>query len=489
MYGKARNVWLQSRGAQDITAATKSTTLGAASVRSLRETGLFRATSAVGLLSLCLGGLLQVQAQVQRVPLDRLHAMLKASASDPQPVGKYVGPGSCSASACHGSISPRNTTKVLQNEYSTWVTEDRHARAYSALTGSLGRQMSAILKIGPAEKAQRCLVCHAISEPEARKARAFDISEGVSCESCHGPSSEWIGPHIQPTAKHADMVRLGLIDNKNLTVRSEKCLTCHLGAPGLSVDHELIAAGHPDLAFELDSFTAIEPPHWVEKDADPLFGMRAWGIGQAVQMRESMLRVARHAQSGPWPEFSEMDCITCHHSLTGPESWRQKQGYTGRRAGDPPYNMARYVMFRKFAEEIDPTTNAELMKATTDVAHLITTMSPDRAAAEAAAKRAASLTDKLLGEMREAQYDRARTQRLLKSIASEADAISKQGERAAEQATMTVDSLYIATAKAGATNAGTRAAIDGLFLQIKNPSAYNAPMFAEQMKKVERTLQ
>lgn len=456
-----------------------------ASVRALRKTGLFCAMFAVGILSVCANG----KAQMQAGSPDHLHALLKASASDPQPVGKFVGPGSCSASACHGSVSPRDKTKVLQNEYSTWVTEDRHARAYSVLTGSLGRQMSAILKIGPAEKAQRCLVCHAISESEGHKAREFDISDGVSCESCHGASSEWLGPHIQPTAKHADMVRLGLIDNKNLTVRSEKCLTCHLGAPGLSVDHELIAAGHPDLAFELDSFTAIEPPHWVEKNTDPLFGMRAWGIGQAVQMRESMLRVARHAQSGPWPEFSEMDCITCHHSLTGPESWRQKEGYGDHRPGDPPYNMARYVVFRKFAEEIDPATNAELMKATAQVAHLITTMSPDRSAAQSAAKHAASLADKLLGEVREAQYDRARTQRLIKSIAGEADTIAKQGERAAEQATMTVDSLYIATARAGSPNPGTRAAIDQLFVQIKNPSAFNGPMFAEQMKKVERTLQ
>jgi len=217
--------------------------------------------------------------------------------------------------------------------------------------------------------------------------------------------------------------------------------------------------------------------------------MRAWGIGQAVQLRESMLRVARHAESGPWPEFSEMDCITCHHSLTGPESWRQKEGYGDHRAGDPPYNMARYIVFRKFAEEIDPGTNQELMEATDKVAHLITSMSPDRPAAEASAKRAASLADKLLGEVREAQYDQARTRRLLKSISGEADAIAKQGERAAEQATMSVDSLYIASAKAGAANPGTRAAIDGLFVQIKNPSAFNGPMFAAQMKKVESTLQ
>ncbi len=428
------------------------------------------------------------RAYAQTGSKDHLHAMLTASASDPQPAGKYVGPGSCSASACHGSISPRNTTKVLQNEYSTWVTEDSHARAYASLTGSLGRQMSAILKIGPAEKAPRCLVCHAIYEPAGHSTAAFDISEGVSCESCHGPASEWIGPHIQPTAKHADMVKLGLVDSKNLSIRSAKCLTCHLGAPGLHVDHELIAAGHPDLRFELDSYTATEPPHWVEKNADPLFGMRAWGVGQAVQMRESMLRVARDAESGPWPEFSEMDCITCHHALTGPESWRQKEGYAGHRPGDAPYNVSRYIVFRKFAEEIDPITNAELQSATDKVAMLITTMSPDRAAVQAAAKQAAALSDRLLGEVNAAEYDRARTQRLIKSIAGEADAISRQGERAAEQATMTVDSLYIATAKAGAANPETRAAIDALFAQVKNPSAYNAPMFAAQMKKVEMSV-
>ncbi len=459
---------------------------------SLRKTGINSAMFVIGCLSLCAASSAQVASNAR----DHLHAVLAASATDPVPVGKYVGAGSCAASACHGSVSPRNTTKVRQNEYSTWVTEDRHARAYTVLSGSLGRQMSAILKIGPAEHAQRCLVCHAISESEAHETKAFDISDGVSCESCHGAASGWIGPHIQPTAKHEDMVRLGLIDNKNLTRRSEECLRCHLGAPGLSVDHELIAAGHPDLPFELDSFTAIEPPHWdekapnfVDRNTDPLFGMRAWGIGQAVQMRESMLRVARHAESGPWPEFSEMDCITCHHSLTGPESWRQKEGYGDHRAGDPPYNMARYVVFRKFAEEIDPGTNAELMKAADEVSHLVTSMSPDRAAAEAAAKRAASLSDKLLAEVRDAQYDQARTRRLLKSISGEADAIAKQGERAAEQATMSVDSLYIASAKAGAPNPGTRAAIDGLFVQIKNPSAFNGPMFAAQMKKVGATLQ
>jgi hypothetical protein len=412
----------------------------------------------------------------------------------PQHDAKYVGPGSCSAVACHGGIQPRSVTKVLQNEYSTWVTADKHAHAYTALTEPLGRQIAVTLKLGPAEKAQRCLVCHALSVSPAEHARELDIAEGVGCESCHGPASLWIGPHIQANAVHSRMVALGLYDNKNLVLRTEKCLTCHLGAPGMTVDHELIAAGHPDLRFELDSFTAVEPPHWVEKNAegkplaDPLFGTRAWAIGQAVQLRESMLRVARAAKSGPWPEFSEMDCITCHHSLTGPQSWRQRSGYAGRRAGDPPYNLARYVLFRHFADEVNPGLNGELNKEVSRVSELITSMSPDRAAVEAAANRAAGLAARLSDELQSYTYDRARTEVLLRSITADADAISLEGERTAEQATMTVDSLYIADAKGGAANAETRSAIDGLFKLVDNPSAYNGPQFAAQMKRVHDSL-
>ena len=58
-------------------------------------------------------------------------SMLPADASKGY---KYVGPGSCSASACHGGIQARDTTKVLQNEYSTWIVQDRHSRAYTVLT-------------------------------------------------------------------------------------------------------------------------------------------------------------------------------------------------------------------------------------------------------------------------------------------------------------------------------------------------------------------
>ena len=115
-------------------------------------------------------------------------------------------------------------------------------------------------------------------------------------------------------------------------------------------------------------------------------------------------------------------------------------------------------------------------------------MSPDRAAVESAANHAAELAGRMSAEIERTGYDRARTERLLRSISADGEAISLDGERTAEQATMTVDSLYIADAKAGASNAATRSAIDGLFKLVNNPSAYNAPQFAAQMHRVHDSL-
>ncbi|HEV2183202.1 MAG TPA: hypothetical protein VGR39_05915, partial [Candidatus Acidoferrales bacterium] len=65
----------------------------------------------------------------------------KASTQAAAPV-QYVGAGGCSAPACHGSVRPMTQTRILQNEYSTWVTQDKHSRAYSVLSGPVAVRMA-----------------------------------------------------------------------------------------------------------------------------------------------------------------------------------------------------------------------------------------------------------------------------------------------------------------------------------------------------------
>ena len=51
-----------------------------------------------------------------------------ADAAEPS---RYTGPGSCSSPSCHGGVQERSDTSVLQNEYSTWVVRDKHARSHN----------------------------------------------------------------------------------------------------------------------------------------------------------------------------------------------------------------------------------------------------------------------------------------------------------------------------------------------------------------------
>jgi len=411
--------------------------------------------------------------------------------------GKYTGPGSCASTACHGAITPQNVNEVLQNEYSTWIVKDKHAQSYKALTGMVGERMAGILGLGKAESAPRCLACHALNPPAELRSRTFDVTEGVSCESCHGPASGWLGPHTERNWTHAQSVAAGMVDTRDVARRTEKCLSCHLGGEEKYVDHEMIAAGHPDLFFELDSFSAVMPRHWKEggepgaASADPWYDVRELTTGQAVQLRESMNRLAGRTRGKYWPEYSEMQCYACHHSLTPPEqSWRQARGYPNRRAGDPPWNASRYAVFRDVAHQLDGSDASQLDGQIAQLAKLMSQLNPDRDAVATAAANSGRTADALAAKVQAAAYDPAATLRLLKTISGDADEISGQGEQAAAQAAMAVQSLFVAYDRdVKFQNSGEiRAAIAGLFQQLEAPSAYDPAKFARRMQQVNALL-
>lgn len=409
-------------------------------------------------------------------------------------VGKYTGPGSCASTSCHGSILPRTENDVLQNEYSTWIVKDKHSQSYKALTGTVGERMAGILGLGKAEAAPRCLACHALNAPVSGRARTFDVTEGVSCESCHGPAAGWLGPHTERDWTHQKSVALGMYDTRDLVKRTEKCLSCHLGTEENFVNHEMIAAGHPDLFFELDSFSAVMPRHWKEPGepggtagSDPWYDVREMTTGQAVQLRESLLRLATRTRGKNWPEYSEMQCYACHHSLTPPEqSWRQARGYPGRRPGDPPWNAARYAVFREVVHQLDGQDSAQLDAGIAQLTQLMSQLSPDRDAVAGAATNSAHLADALVTKIRSAPYDPALTLRLLQKISADADDIAGQGEQAAAQAAMAIQSLFVAYDRDAKfqNSPELRAAINALFEQLQSPSAYDPARFARQMQQV-----
>jgi hypothetical protein len=419
-------------------------------------------------------------------------ALVLSAASQTSPVGKYNGPGGCASSSCHGSIQPKQITHVSQNEYSIWAGQDKHARAYQALSNDVSLRIGRILNLkSPPEQNEKCLACHALSVSTQQRAQTFDLNDGVSCESCHGPAAGWLGPHTvkgwenQPSEQKA---KLGMIDLRDVAVRSHTCLHCHVGTAEKFVDHEMIAAGHPDLTFELNLFSAVMPRHWKEPADTPWFGAKEWAVGQGMQLRDSLQRLARRARSSAWPEYGELDCMACHHSLTAPrDSWRQEAGYAGRTPGVPAWNAARFVVFRYAAAATDAAAASKLEAEVATLSSLMGLLSGDREQIAASAERAAALSDSLTRDLNERAYDQAFTLQIMRRIAADSG-LALQGQRAAEQATMSLDSLYNVCKQNGAPDKDLQSAISELFAQVQNPSAYNAPAFTAQLQRVGAAL-
>jgi hypothetical protein len=476
----------------------------------MRNAAIFLCWSAAvcGLLALP-AALLDARAAGAGKASPRAAASAAARADVGEP-GKYIGPGSCAATSCHGSVKPIAGSRILQDEYSTWILKDKHSRAYQALTGDVGERMARILKLGAkAEEAPKCLACHALHTTSEQRGRPFEITDGVSCENCHGPAQGWLGQHTasETPEKHAESVRLHMVDTRDVIVRTGKCLECHLGTKQKFVDHEMIAAGHPDLYFELDSFSAVMPRHWkMPRESAPdkpvedaaWVGVRDWSTGQAVQLRAAMERLTWRAKGERcdrkevWPEYSELSCFACHHALgTAKDSWRQEHGYVGRRPGDPAWNASRYVVFRLLAKQIDSASAQELDRQVLAVSDEMSKLNPDRNAVVAAATAAAPLAQRIAERLAGMPYDQAIVLRMLQRIPDDAENVSLADERGAEQAVMALDSLYIAYSRDAkpANAAEVRAAINGLFLQLENPSAYNADQFASSMRRIRALLQ
>jgi hypothetical protein len=200
------------------------------------------------------------------------------SVSPIQDHGRFIGSPTCLSSMCHGGASPS------RDQFTIWSHQDFHSRAYATLITARSVQIGASVQpvvITSPETNSRCTVCHAslADLPPGHLAATASVTEGVSCENCHGAAATWLRSHTRPDWTYADRLHAGMRDLRSADVRAETCVACHQ-----VIDPALLKAGHPELIFELDGQTASEPRHWTEK-AD-WSGPKAWLVGQAVALRE-----------------------------------------------------------------------------------------------------------------------------------------------------------------------------------------------------------
>ena len=271
---------------------------------------------------------------------------------------KTLGLRSCAGSLCHGSVDAWKSSGVLQTEYMTWSRTDKHARSYAVLLSERSKEMAAKLGLpAPAHRTGLCLDCHTHNPPPDRRGEAYDVADGVVCESCHGAADRWVKTHVEPAATHAGNVTKGMYPTNDDVARARLCLSCHMGNRNKFVTHKMMAAGHPRLAFELDTFTQIGPAHF-QIDADwrkrkgSWEGVRAWAIGQAVAAEELLaLLQGGRGRDGLFPELVLFDCHSCHHSMT---DTRNTAARVGAGPGVVRLNDSSLLMLRQIARRVMP---------------------------------------------------------------------------------------------------------------------------------------
>jgi hypothetical protein len=225
-----------------------------------------------------------------------LSALYTAAGEDARaPGAKYLGAVSCASSGCHGGGGQN------QNQFLVWSLRDFHSqRPFATLTTARSKQIADVLKIKDPTADSRCTSCHSpLHEvPSVLRGPGFQVSEAVSCESCHGPSEHWLRSHTRPDYTHADRVASGMRDLKNLYVRANTCIACHQ-----TVAQPLLKAGHPELIFELDGQCVSQPKHWREKTN--WHGAQAWLVGQAAALREMCWELSGGAMGTSRPTSDE----------------------------------------------------------------------------------------------------------------------------------------------------------------------------------------
>ncbi|MEW6237330.1 MAG: multiheme c-type cytochrome [Candidatus Omnitrophota bacterium] len=138
---------------------------------------------------------------------------IKTPSIEPLPGPTYVGVMVCAK--CH-----RGEEKGYP--FSKWRLSS-HANAYAILGTTKAEEIARNkgIESNPQEAAE-CLKCHSTGggEPAGRFMESFDIGQGVQCESCHGPGSEYIPEAVMNDPIAARQAGLQKADR-------ETCLKCH----------------------------------------------------------------------------------------------------------------------------------------------------------------------------------------------------------------------------------------------------------------------
>ncbi|NBW44747.1 MAG: hypothetical protein EBR45_04140 [Betaproteobacteria bacterium] len=383
------------------------------------------------------------------------HSLQAAPAALPNvATDQTIGTINCASSTCHGSIAPWNESNVLQNEYTTWSRLDRHAKAYTVLLNKQSQRIAKNLGLAqPAHESKICLDCHSHNPDAKNRGPRHVVSDGVSCEGCHGPAGKWVTSHTVANVPHAENVANGLYPTSRPVEQAKLCLSCHFGNDDRFVTHRIMGAGHPRMAFEIETFGALEPAHYkVDTDYVRRKGeynpVRLWAIGQAYASQQLLdtLGSSKRGRDGLFPELVLFDCHACHH----PMSEQKASLRLGVGSGRVNLNDNNLLMLRAIVRVIDPANSAAFDRQVSQVHHAVAGSADQRAADPVAlAKNLSATIGRYMNRFEQETFDATVLRNILLALLDETSANQYANYAGAEQAYFSISSLTSSLIKQG----------------------------------------
>jgi hypothetical protein len=410
--------------------------------------------------------------------------------------GIHLGVASCAGNNCHGATERSQGSSVAQNEYLIWSKSDKHHRAYTVLLEERAVRIARNLGLPNAATADICLGCHADNVPSAKRGPEFQISDGVGCEACHGGASTWLGVHLSG-ARHSANLAAGLYPTERPAARAAKCLSCHFGDPADDnrfVTHRIMGAGHPRMGFELDTYTAVEPAHFVVDQGyverkGPVDDIQVWAVGQAVDVAKRMdaLLEPKRAPKGIFPEPVLFDCQSCHH----PYNSQQGEGYgaTGSAPGSLKLYDADAALLQAIAAHLAPATGKALSSR---IPALRSAIGESWRAVQGEAREMRRLANGLVPILASHNFSRDDAKALTKNVISLGLADDCTQYSVAEQATMALASIVSALKSSGSLTEGQTSAMtkamNGLYGSFAADETYRYEPFVKALAEFQRTM-
>ncbi len=398
----------------------------------------------------------------------------------------HLGVASCASGVCHGVAKPLDNANVLRNEYVTWSHFDPHSGAFRTLREEDSTRMATRLGIADATREPLCLDCHAEHVPAAARGPRFQLDDGVGCEACHGASAKWIAGHDDaPRVTHADNLALGLVALEQAEVRAGVCATCHVGSADRMANHSLMAAGHPRLAFELDTYselwrTAGGREHYrrdddyakrkTESDSIPVW---LAGLTESASRTLGIVADERHSR-GVFPDFALFNCYSCHRSM----KLRRFRDAPGLAPGSLRVSDSALVMLAVVLDALEPGRAQALRQATTRLHRAANEGMPALREAARALRQEIPALRQWLGTQR---YTAAERDGMLGAILAAAGRGEFPDYSAAEQAAMAVTLLLAASGH----TLDSDPRIEALFADLQDDERYDPSRFARILRDVQ----